>query len=163
MPPSFLIWARVSAAYNSEFEETPPLDSSISASMASTTSPLFPVDDCDDDVSFSSPLSLFNFVKLIHSSLQGFDWEAACREIDLACRAKNSSIACSDGSKPKICMQSTLDKFIRPPVTAPPLENGDTGDRENVRSDGDEVVCCVDIDVEAAKTWIYPGSFAAIA
>ncbi|RWR86870.1 ATP-dependent DNA helicase mph1 isoform X1 [Cinnamomum micranthum f. kanehirae] len=96
-----------------------------------------------------------------------FDWEAAVREIDVACQVVGST---SNGenfgkskstvpySKPKTFVgsrQSTLDKFVRtagrssiPHVSH--LENGnpsfDTGDDSS----------CPRIDLEAAKTWIYP-------
>ncbi|KAL6318094.1 hypothetical protein AAG906_035239 [Vitis piasezkii] len=101
--------------------------------MASTTPHLITVDDDDE-----------------------FDWEAAFREIDVACQTTKPSISCSDNNKPKLSKQSTLDKFISPAGAVPPLENGDTLDRDKSNLVGDEGLCCIDVDAEAAKTWIYP-------
>lgn len=101
--------------------------------MASTTPHLITVDDDDE-----------------------FDWEAAFREIDVACQTTKPSISCSDNYKPKLSKQSTLDKFISPAGAVPPLENGDTLDRDKSNLVGDEGLCCIDVDAEAAKTWIYP-------
>ncbi|XP_034676196.1 DEAD-box ATP-dependent RNA helicase FANCM isoform X2 [Vitis riparia] len=101
--------------------------------MASTTPHLITVDDDDE-----------------------FDWEAAFREIDVACQTTKPSISCSDNNKPKLSKQSTLDRFISPAGAVPPLENGDTLDRDKSNLVGDEGLCCIDVDAEAAKTWIYP-------
>lgn len=63
--------------------------------------------------------------------------------------------------------QSTLDKFmgfsskVKNAEPAPHNSNGfgdiNENDFDNDGSDGKG--CCVPIDIEAAKTWIYPGSF----
>ncbi|KAJ6877882.1 hypothetical protein NC651_030582 [Populus alba x Populus x berolinensis] len=107
-----------------------------------------------------------------------FDWEAAVREIDASCeRANNpSSTTINQASssnftppvntlnnssyysctKTGICKQSTLDKFIgiaNPPVN-PTVEVRHHQGNGIINSDGRP--CCVEIDAEAAKTWIYP-------
>ncbi|KAF9670622.1 hypothetical protein SADUNF_Sadunf13G0088000 [Salix dunnii] len=107
-----------------------------------------------------------------------FDWEAAVREIDVACeRANNPSFtkinqASSSNFTPPVnilnnssyysrtntgtCKQSTLDKFIGkacPPMN-PKVEVRHHQGNGIINSD--ERPCCVDIDAEAAKTWIYP-------
>uniref|UniRef100_A0A3N7HMA4 Helicase/UvrB N-terminal domain-containing protein n=1 Tax=Populus trichocarpa TaxID=3694 RepID=A0A3N7HMA4_POPTR len=54
------------------------------------------------------------------------------------------------------CKQSTLDKFIgraNPPVN-PTVEVRHHQGNGIINSDGRP--CCVEIDAEAAKTWIYP-------
>ncbi|XP_024930384.2 DEAD-box ATP-dependent RNA helicase FANCM isoform X1 [Ziziphus jujuba] len=90
-----------------------------------------------------------------------FDWEAAVREIDVACQTgKPSSSSCnfekheSEKKKKKNgsnSRQSTLHEFVAKEVPRPQQERSwDTGERR------DERVCDVEIDVEAAKTWIYP-------
>lgn len=95
-----------------------------------------------------------------------FDWEAAVREIDVACKAtaKPSTSFASEPSnslphpwskKPAACRQSTLDQFGVAAVKRPLLER----ERPPKNSDAnghDERACYVDIDAEAAKTWIYP-------
>eukprot|EP00258_Populus_trichocarpa_P023752 XP_024439771.1 DEAD-box ATP-dependent RNA helicase FANCM isoform X5 [Populus trichocarpa] len=107
-----------------------------------------------------------------------FDWEAAVREIDSACeRANNPSSttinqASSSNFTPPVNIlnnssyysctktatskQSTLDKFIgraNPPVK-PTVEVRHHQGNGIFNSDGRP--CCVEIDAEAAKTWIYP-------
>ncbi|KAJ6878418.1 hypothetical protein NC651_030993 [Populus alba x Populus x berolinensis] len=109
-----------------------------------------------------------------------FDWEAAVREIVASCeRANNPSSttinqASSSSSnftppvnilnnssyysctKTGTCKQSTLDKFIgraNPPVN-PTAEVRHHQGNGIINSDGRP--CCVEIDDEAAKTWIYP-------
>ena len=76
----------------------------------------------------------------------------------MACQTTKPSISCSDDNKPKLSKQSTLDKFISPAGAVPPLENGDTVDKDKSNLVGDKGLCCIGIDAEAAKTWIYPGS-----
>lgn len=110
--------------------------------------------------------------------LKEFDWEAAVREIDASCeRANNPSSttinqASSSNFTPPVnilnnssyysctktgtCKQSTLDKFIgraNPPVK-PTVEVRHHQGNGIINSDGRP--CCVEIDAEAAKTWIYP-------
>ena len=76
----------------------------------------------------------------------------------MACQTTKPSISCSDDNKPKLSKQSTLDKFISPAGAVLPLENGDTTNKDKSNLVGDKGLCCIDIDAEAAKTWIYPGS-----
>lgn len=132
-------------------------------SMASTTLDFITVDDDDDVSPFQFSLLSIYFYFLIYKnpfliSLQEFDWEAACREIDEACQNSKPSVSCSDNDKPKLCKQSTLDRFISHAAAVPPLENGDTAVRDESNLDCEEGLRCFDIDPEAAKTWIYPGS-----
>ncbi|KAL1213502.1 DEAD-box ATP-dependent RNA helicase FANCM [Cardamine amara subsp. amara] len=96
-----------------------------------------------------------------------FDWEAAVKEIDLACQ--KTSIASSSYftpcanppvTKPPAKRQSTLDKFIgrternKPPppenqvVSDPHFDEFECGDDNKSSSVG--------IDPETANTWIYP-------
>nr|GMD72701.1 DEAD-box ATP-dependent RNA helicase FANCM isoform X1 [Ipomoea batatas] len=99
--------------------------------MASSSAPFQIIDDDDD-----------------------FDWEAAVREIDVACEATAAAAA----------VNSTLDKFmgfsskVKNAEPAPHNSNGfgdiNENDFDNDGSDGKG--CCVPIDIEAAKTWIYP-------
>ncbi|CAI9754308.1 unnamed protein product [Fraxinus pennsylvanica] len=148
--------------------------------MASTSTPLHIIDDDDE-----------------------FDWEAAVREIDMACQNTanvtstskctstynsdfkfNSNISLipvqeiSRNGKPSLkfgsssaARQSTLDKFVViPSNNSSKLEftDGFRGNNSNSNNNGDEIKgvteCydiemlngCVQIDPEAAKTWIYP-------
>ncbi|XP_061945485.1 DEAD-box ATP-dependent RNA helicase FANCM-like isoform X3 [Populus nigra] len=107
-----------------------------------------------------------------------FDWEAAVREIDAACERANNPVSTtinqasssnvtppvnilnnssySSFTKTGTCKQSTLDKFIgraNPPVK-PTVEVRHHQGNGIINSDGRP--CCVEIDAEAAKTWIYP-------
>ncbi|KAG5233213.1 DEAD-box ATP-dependent RNA helicase FANCM [Salix suchowensis] len=107
-----------------------------------------------------------------------FDWEAAVREIDFACERANkpsfttinqasssnftppanilNNSTSYSSTKTGTCKQSTLDKFIgkaRPPVN-PTVEVRHHQGNGIINSD--ERPCCVEIDAEAAKTWIYP-------
>ncbi|XP_015579449.2 DEAD-box ATP-dependent RNA helicase FANCM isoform X1 [Ricinus communis] len=90
-----------------------------------------------------------------------FDWEAAVREIDVACENANLQTEPSSSrsennlsnvilKKPGACKQSTLERFIGKTVRPdPPPGNPTVIDDENG-------VSCIEIDAEAAKTWIYP-------
>ncbi|XP_050233297.1 DEAD-box ATP-dependent RNA helicase FANCM isoform X2 [Mercurialis annua] len=107
-----------------------------------------------------------------------FDWEAAVREIDVACQTATSLQ--NDASSSRIYRfnsnsnpnhipnsnhvnmkkpgssfkQSTLDRFIGNFQT-----DCNELNHQNVRvsgDDDDQSVNCVEIDAEAAKTWIYP-------
>ncbi|KDO83873.1 hypothetical protein CISIN_1g037446mg, partial [Citrus sinensis] len=88
-----------------------------------------------------------------------FDWEAAVREIDTACQSSKPSTSnstnfnlCSKANKkPSTCKQSTLDKFFG---NLGPKPQGT--EEFNEGSSFDESLCHVQIDAEAAKTWIYP-------
>ncbi|KAH8490160.1 hypothetical protein H0E87_022619 [Populus deltoides] len=107
-----------------------------------------------------------------------FDWEAVVREIDASCERANSpssttinqasssnftppvnilnNSSYSSCTKTGTCKQSTLDKFIgraNPPVK-PTVEVRHHQGNGIINSDGRP--CCVEIDAEAAKTWIYP-------
>ncbi|KAG7648574.1 hypothetical protein AtNW77_Chr1g0040361 [Arabidopsis thaliana] len=84
-----------------------------------------------------------------------FDWEAAVKEIDLAClKTTNAHPPITENlTKPPAKRQSTLDKFIG--RTEPKPENhqvvSECGGNDNDNS------LLVGIDPEAAKTWIYRG------
>ncbi|KAH9692064.1 DEAD-box ATP-dependent RNA helicase FANCM [Citrus sinensis] len=88
-----------------------------------------------------------------------FDWEAAVREIDTACQSSKPSTSnstnfnlCSKANKkPSTSKQSTLDKFFG---NVGPKPQGT--EEFNEGSSFDESLCHVQIDAEAAKTWIYP-------
>uniref|UniRef100_A0A7N0TMJ9 Uncharacterized protein n=1 Tax=Kalanchoe fedtschenkoi TaxID=63787 RepID=A0A7N0TMJ9_KALFE len=101
----------------------------------------------------------------------GFDWDAAVREIDVACEATSSSAPStrniSHNAQPyrgiadtlvsgKDCKsrQSTLDKFISREGPRKPLEEVHINQSEF--SGAGERDFHVKIDREAAKTWIYP-------
>ncbi|KAF2317439.1 hypothetical protein GH714_022286 [Hevea brasiliensis] len=73
----------------------------------------------------------------------GFDWEAAVKEIDVACQSANPLTSLPN--------YPSSSHFV-------PLQNNLVDDPDQqVAVDGeDERVSCVGIDVEAAKTWIYP-------
>lgn len=112
-----------------------------------------------DSTSFIS----FSFsITILRSSLslQEFDWEAAVREIDTACQSSKPSTSnstnfnlCSKANKkPSTSKQSTLDKFFG---NVGPKPQGT--EEFNEGSSFDESLCHVQIDAEAAKTWIYPG------
>lgn len=70
-----------------------------------------------------------------------------------------SSIDKKNKKKHETCKQSTLDSFIGkmgPRIIEP--KNIQQQDRDDVGVvEGDERVSCIEIDAEAAKTWIYPG------
>ncbi|KAL5559339.1 hypothetical protein UlMin_035550, partial [Ulmus minor] len=94
---------------------------------------------------------------IAHDNDDDFDWEAAVREIDVACEtakatSTSSPIAPPDNldnykKKPGTSRQSTLDRFV---VSKPQPESWDVGEP------CDERVPNVEIDAEAAKSWIYP-------
>ncbi|KAK3229964.1 hypothetical protein Dsin_001845 [Dipteronia sinensis] len=121
--------------------------------------------------SFNNPL------QIVDDDDDEFDWEAAVKEIDVACETtKPSSASNPDAStkfssndqkkKPSISKQSKLDKFFgnagpRPQVAlrpqVGPIPQLGSGPQFNVEFDeGNEKMCCLEIDAEAAKTWIYP-------
>lgn len=154
--------------------------------MASAV-PVEMIDD-DDDVSYSITISLakphftsannswFHFSFFLH---QDFDWEAAVREIDVACGEaikqsssgvttttsatiyRNSNLHTGsypkiENNKPSSSRQSTLDRFIG--STGLKSTNQDARhDAQDKVECNDERVSDVSIDPEAAKTWIYPG------
>ncbi|KAK9758175.1 hypothetical protein RND81_01G212700 [Saponaria officinalis] len=109
---------------------------------------------------------------------EDFDWDAAVLEIDAACQSTAAATTVdrllvtppqqqlphvgpsTDVWNPKLnkqlnnCRQLTLDKFINNGVsTSKPRVEIDECD-EHIRVP--EKVCYVEIDPEAAKTWIYP-------
>jgi Fanconi anemia group M protein len=95
-----------------------------------------------------------------------FDWEAAVKEIDLAClKTTNASSSSSSHftplanppitanlTKPPAKRQSTLDKFIGRTEHKP--ENHQVVSECGVNDNDNSPL--VGIDPEAAKTWIYP-------
>jgi len=113
----------------------------------------------------------------VYVGLQEFDWEAAVREIDDACQASTSTRQQEPPQQPpaetvgnghnrklkethKNSRQSTLDIFISNGASKPYSENPVSGcevSDEDEKTKGKERACYVDIDPEAAKTWIYPG------
>ncbi|KAE8022325.1 hypothetical protein FH972_008133 [Carpinus fangiana] len=113
--------------------------------------------------------------QIIDEDDDGFDWEAAVREIDVACQTTKPSTSHADQfishfttpvsnascSKTKqkagVSRQSTLDKFVAkagPPRPQSQNRGAELRDQDGV--EGDERVSCIDIDPEAAKTWTYP-------
>ncbi|XP_059630912.1 DEAD-box ATP-dependent RNA helicase FANCM [Cornus florida] len=97
-----------------------------------------------------------------------FDWEAAVREIDVACEKTKPSTSLpiehphqvftknKTQKKHGSSRQSTLDHLIGKAVPKPRVEKWDVRDRDQERIESDEIVSCINIDAEAAKTWIYP-------
>ncbi|KAB1210893.1 Fanconi anemia group M protein [Morella rubra] len=107
--------------------------------------------------------------QVIDEDEDGFDWEAAVREIDVACQTATPSTSLPDQfshfvppdlnvpfsktkKKPGLSRRATLDKFVDKAGPSRPQSE----ERNQDRIDGDEGVNCIDIDPEAAKTWIYP-------
>ncbi|KAI8531136.1 hypothetical protein RHMOL_Rhmol11G0114000 [Rhododendron molle] len=102
-------------------------------------------------------------------SLQEFDWEAAVREIDVACQSTNPTISnpiARTNNSVSSSRQSTLDRFIQ--KAGPSVRSEDRIDREIDQDWVEEIdldkfqgngrVSYVEIDAEAAKTWIYPAN-----
>ncbi|CAH8254507.1 unnamed protein product [Arabidopsis lyrata] len=103
-----------------------------------------------------------------------FDWEAAVKEIDLAClKTSNASSSSSSSShftplahppitgnstKPPAKRQSTLDKFIGRTEHRPENQVVSQSNFDEFECGGndDDKSPLVGIDPEAAKTWIYP-------
>jgi Fanconi anemia group M protein len=73
----------------------------------------------------------------------------------------NSNASCSKTKqKAGVSRQSTLDKFVAKaglPRARSQHRGAELRDQDGV--EGDERVSCINIDAEAAKTWIYPGFF----
>ncbi|KAG7985254.1 hypothetical protein I3843_03G016000 [Carya illinoinensis] len=107
--------------------------------------------------------------QIIDEDDDGFDWEAAVREIDVACQTAKpctprpdqfshfaptiSNFHYSKNKKRAVpSRQSTLDKFVA--KAGPPRPRSEEPDQD--RAQGDEGVGYIDIDADAAKTWIYP-------
>ncbi|XP_058189885.1 DEAD-box ATP-dependent RNA helicase FANCM isoform X2 [Rhododendron vialii] len=98
-----------------------------------------------------------------------FDWEAAVREIDVACQSTNPTISSPNArtnNSVSSSRQSTLDRFIQ--KAGPSVRSEDRIDREIDQDRVEEIdldkfqgsgrVSYVEIDAEAAKTWIYPAN-----
>lgn len=113
--------------------------------------------------------------------MQEFDWEAAVREIDSACQGASASTSSRVGAATLVPdqtaretrsskpggpawghRQSTLDSFLgacgKPRGVVygsghcPPRTDADGGDHP-----GGDQMAAVSIDLDAARTWIYPG------
>ncbi|XP_048129924.1 DEAD-box ATP-dependent RNA helicase FANCM isoform X2 [Rhodamnia argentea] len=106
-----------------------------------------------------------------------FDWDAAVREIDAACESSRSSASSDPFKTPHVAFpaldnaevprlfskksngvsrQSTLDNFIGRSLTRTDPDNLAIRVGEQIRVDCNDAASCVEIDPEAAKTWIYP-------
>lgn len=117
-------------------------------------------------------------------SVQDFDWDAAVREIDIACenskpststasvdpfrtpcfassdalhRSSNAQFA-ADKRMNGAPRQSTLDKFIGRAGPRIELESRAVAIEDCGHLDSSGGMNCVEIDAEAANTWIYPGN-----
>ena len=107
--------------------------------------------------------------------MQEFDWEAAVREIDSACQrapastsgrenvVERGSRSSKAGGYDRDPRQTTLDCFVgsrgilsneglRRSGCDPPGKVMDGGNKLS-----DDQISSVSIDLDAAKTWIYPG------
>ncbi|KAJ0024974.1 hypothetical protein Pint_07664 [Pistacia integerrima] len=91
-----------------------------------------------------------NPLQIIDEDDDEFDWEAAVREIDVACEIKKPFTSTNLCSTSK---QSTLDKFLGKVQFNQRRQQFNEHEPE---PESDEKICYVDIDAEAAKTWIYP-------
>lgn len=94
---------------------------------------------------------------------QEFDWEAAVREIDVACETSNVSTSSSNhqrnSKKPLATKQSKLDKFFtNAPPRPQPQPQRQSPPSPTPGFELEEESCYVQIDTEAAKTWIYPSN-----
>ncbi|XP_057504285.1 DEAD-box ATP-dependent RNA helicase FANCM isoform X2 [Actinidia eriantha] len=100
-----------------------------------------------------------------------FDWEAAVREIDVACEASkqstsnpihhplaetNTQSSINTHKESFASRQSTLDRFIQKERPGVRLEKENVWEINQDKVEASEGVSCVKIDSEAAKTWIYP-------
>lgn len=118
----------------------------------------------EDGVSYPPNLSFFlcqfrfPYFKFICFFFLQFDWEAAVREIDLACLKSLNPSSSSSSNKDNVTKpakrQSTLDRFIARPDHYPPPPDPPVFSDPNFDNDNSP---CVGIDPETAKTWIYPG------
>lgn len=150
--------------------------------MASISNRELTVDD-NDDVNAVLPRSCSiafciseYFDPSLPSPFQDFDWEAAVKEIDVTClsgihSASSHSLHPSDASaetpssfpfskeneKRGTSRQSTLHRFIVNPNAKPRKISLDVEQPVEDPSLVEHSVGLVDIDEEAAKTWIYPG------
>ncbi|XP_056164138.1 DEAD-box ATP-dependent RNA helicase FANCM isoform X3 [Syzygium oleosum] len=106
-----------------------------------------------------------------------FDWDAAVREIDAACESSRPPAASDPFKTPRVALaplgnaellrvfgkksngvarQSTLDSFVGRSLVRTEPGNLAIRGGEQARVDCDDAASCVEIDPEAAKTWIYP-------
>ncbi|KAK3426055.1 hypothetical protein EUGRSUZ_F02585 [Eucalyptus grandis] len=106
-----------------------------------------------------------------------FDWDAAVREIDAACESSRPPASADPFRTPRVALaplgnaaaprvlgkkcngvsrQSTLDSFVGRSSTGAEPGNSAVRVEERMRVDRDDAASCVEIDPEAAKTWIYP-------
>ncbi|KAL8172565.1 hypothetical protein V2J09_024369 [Rumex salicifolius] len=143
-------------------------------------SPVLIIDDNNDDYLSE----LVNSEALFSSMSQEFDWEAAVQEIDDACQKTREPASFSSSLPPPIhaqlaraekrgisnesCSQlnglhkknrqSTLDQFVNRASNPNLNRDIDKGKESELEAEieVDAKGCCVSIDPEAAKTWIYP-------
>ncbi|XP_057974604.1 DEAD-box ATP-dependent RNA helicase FANCM isoform X2 [Malania oleifera] len=94
-----------------------------------------------------------------------FDWEAAAKVVDIACQSSKPSNSRPlepshslplKNKKFSASRQSTLDQFVCAAGPRSLSEKPSPRIRNDHHFNGDEGRCCVNIDTEAAKTWIYP-------
>ncbi|XP_073225685.1 DEAD-box ATP-dependent RNA helicase FANCM [Cicer arietinum] len=90
---------------------------------------------------------------------EGFDWEAAAREIDEVCQMKIDAKTNGNETE-KVCQkgkgkgkQSTLDNFVGIAKKETPTVQVQEND---AKEEDEEYTCIHNIDTEAAKTWTYP-------
>ncbi|XLR14107.1 hypothetical protein HN51_035008 [Arachis hypogaea] len=100
-----------------------------------------------------------NPYEIIDDDDEGFDWEAAAREIDVVCQQSKcvSSSGCDANGKAKAkgnngdsSRQSTLDQFVVTAKKEAPVLQAQHEEEEVPTS------AIHHIDADAAKTWIYP-------
>lgn len=58
-----------------------------------------------------------------------------------------------------VSRQATLDNFIGRSFMRTEPDSSAIGVEEQIRVDCNDAGSCVEIDAEAAKTWMYPGSY----
>ncbi|KAI3431890.1 uncharacterized protein J3R85_007757 [Psidium guajava] len=106
-----------------------------------------------------------------------FDWDAAVREIDAACESSRPSASSDPFKTPRVALapldnaevsrvlskksngvsrQSTLDNFMGRSSMRTEPDNMAIRVGQQIRLDCNDGASCVEIDPEAAKTWIYP-------
>ncbi|KAI6691254.1 hypothetical protein NL676_028082 [Syzygium grande] len=106
-----------------------------------------------------------------------FDWDAAVREIDAACESSRPPSVSDPFKTPRVALarlgnaedprvlgkksngvsrQSTLDSFVGRSLVRTEPGNLAIRGGEQARADCNDAASCVEIDPEAAKTWIYP-------
>lgn len=154
--------------------------------MESTSHREIIVDDDDDvNIALLFLVTSYDISKFFDQSLpppfQDFDWEAAVKEIDVAClsgihSASSSSLHPSligpsnasagnptsfpfpeENTKRGTSRQATLHRFLANPNAKPRKKTLHVEEPVQDRGLLEESIGLVDIDEEAAKTWIYPG------